>query len=212
MAAEKLTVFEYAHPPSTSDSDTRINEEPDEYSGRPIHSVACFECSEFSPCCQNCFLQKHRGLESHWVHVWKEDFFFRKTDMAQLDSDWAMNLGHGGELCPKFTSTHPPIQLQVADSNGIHRLPVRLCQCCDIAHNEHWHQFTCCHLFPSSISLPRLIFTWDLLDVFNLSHFGSKMTAYDFIETIRQQTNEFFASTIPVCSLSPPDRRNTTYN
>jgi CxC2 like cysteine cluster associated with KDZ transposases len=88
-------------------------------------------------------------------------------------------LGHDGAPCP----VPGPIQkdFTVFDTNGVHSVHVRFCECHGSAGASHHRtQLLRARWLPASIQRPRTAFTFDVLESFHLLTLQGKTSLYDF--------------------------------
>lgn len=161
-------------------------------------TVKCTDCSFSAPACSLCFIDEHVARYTHWANVWNDQIgCYARQDISCLG--YVINLGHGGEPCP-HTIPNSDLFFHIVDINGVHDTKVRFCGCLpqvDRAFQLLQHQ-----LFPATMSRPKMAFTFQLLDFYNILHVEGKISAYDFIGSIRRTTDNVFTHNVTVSNHS----------
>ncbi|KAJ3765938.1 hypothetical protein FB446DRAFT_608957, partial [Lentinula raphanica] len=80
-----------------------------------------------------------------------------------------------------------PHGVTVVDSNGVHATRIRYCFCKGFP--NYITQIMQARLFPGTVSVPRTIFTFRVLDEFQEHHLASKKAAHDYIGALRRLTD-----------------------
>lgn len=83
----------------------------------------------------------------------------------------------------------------VISTNGLHRVAVDFCNC-ELA-QPRYIQLLRMRLFPSTTIDPKTAATFEVLSLFQLLSFMSKVSAYEFYQTLVRYTNNT-VSTAPV--------------
>jgi hypothetical protein len=82
------------------------------------------------------------------------------------------------------------------DRNGIHSSKVRFCSCRGAV--ERPLQLVQAGLFPASVTQPQTAFTFAALQHFQMLNLQAKVTAFDYISTLRQITDGVRTHKVPV--------------
>lgn len=107
--------------------------------------------------------------------------------------DFVMYLGHDGAPCPASVRL---LEMVIIHTNGIHRRSVQFCDCNSLT--ENFQQLLILRLFPATLKFPATAFTFDLLDVFHQLTLCSKITPYDYFDTLKKLTNLAFPQDVEV--------------
>ncbi|KAJ3774979.1 hypothetical protein FB446DRAFT_638781 [Lentinula raphanica] len=94
--------------------------------------------------------------------------------------------------CPNASGTHG---VTIVDSNGIHATCIHYCFCKGFP--NYPTQLMRARLFPGTITLPRMIFTFCVLDEFQEHHLASKKAAYDYIGALQRLSDGVFTHEVP---------------
>ncbi|KJA17059.1 hypothetical protein HYPSUDRAFT_70954 [Hypholoma sublateritium FD-334 SS-4] len=144
--------------------------------------------------CQACILSRHKFLSYHRIAQWNGSFFDRVT-LKELGLK--IQLGHpAGDECrsPKQVFND---DFTVIHSNGIHSVSLQYCDCQQSLRPTV--QLLRSKLFPSTTIEPRTAATFDVLETFQMLSFTSKITAYDYYNSLHARTDNTGTS-------QPPDR------
>ncbi len=104
-----------------------------------------------------------------------------------------MYLGHHGTPCRVSFGAK---ELVVVHTNGIHRCLVQFCDCHDAA--ASFQQLVLLRLFPATLKFPATAFTFDLLSSFHQLTLCSKITPYDYFDTLKKLTSNAFPQGVEV--------------
>src|SRR5271155_107598 len=138
------------HPCSCGSSDS---------SGTPkIRSCHCNDCMFFDPCCDTCFIERHRSSPLHWAEVWNGQFFERR-DISQLG--YVFTFGHDG-LGGIFPNASPTMKFILVDLTGVHRTRIAFCECIGRLRDRVDLPLEA-QISPATLTLPRMGFTFNLL-------------------------------------------------
>ncbi|KIY45119.1 hypothetical protein FISHEDRAFT_50080, partial [Fistulina hepatica ATCC 64428] len=135
-----------------------------------------------------CWVSTHAHNPWHWASMWQQDQrFFRHMDISRIVPEYAHCLGHHGERCP-----HPsrPVQTIVVHTNGIHGSCLAYCECGDSP--KRCDQLLRSRLFPGTPDDPKMVFTFNVLSKFSVHELQSKVSAYSYIEGLRDLTDSSF--------------------
>lgn len=147
-----------------------------------------------APLCDECFLRNHAVLPFHFAEKWNGRYFVRSSQTKLLGR--VLHLGHGGMACPNVAEGTMPLMLDVVDLNGVRACMVQYCRCGDAGNK--WEQLLQIDLFPATVKMTATAFSFSLLKHFDLLSSISKITAMDFVTTIRRTTNNAFPEDVPV--------------
>jgi hypothetical protein len=115
-----------------------------------------------------------------------------------MDIGFILHLGHGGHPCPANTHIDgPDITMCVVDTLGITHHRVHTCHCQD-ARPVHI-QLLQMKLFPSTMERPQTVFTFSVLDRYQIISLEGKTSASNFYSQLRRLTDSCFPHLLPVC-------------
>lgn len=158
-------------------------------------TTKCMDCAFSIPTCTNCFVDEHVARYTHWAQVWNDAVgCYVRQDISCLGH--VINLGHDGKTCPNASVSNSDIFFHIVDINGVHDTKVCFCNC--LHSLDRSSQLLKHKLFPATMSRPKMAFTFNLLDFFNILHVEGKISAYDFIGSIRRMTDNAFTHTVTV--------------
>lgn len=160
----------------------------------------CLECFDASALCATCIVARHRFQPFHQIQIWTGTHF----DSHSLHSlDYVMYLGHDGKRCP--ASVVKPHKMVIVHTNGIHHCLVQFCDCNN--YTENFQQLMMVRLFPATPKFPATAFTFRLLETFHQLTLCSKITPYDYFDTLKKLTSVAFPQdvdvSIPIMALVP---------
>ncbi len=157
-------------------------------------AVKCMDCSLSAPACSLCFIDDHVARYTHWANVWNDQIgCYVPQDISRLGH--VINLGHGGKPCP-HAIPNSDLFFHIVDLNGVHDTKVRFCGC--LPKLDRASQLLKHRLFPATMSRPKMAFTFQLLEFFNILHLESKINPFDFIGSIRRMTDNVFTDNVTV--------------
>ncbi|KAL4259471.1 CxC2-like cysteine cluster KDZ transposase-associated domain-containing protein [Pleurotus pulmonarius] len=141
----------------------------------------CFDCRLF---CQTCIVNRHQASPFHVVEEWNSQFFER----CSLQSlGLSIQLGHPlGVLCPNPTRTYEK-GFTVITSHGIVVVTLRFCDCGQAASRSV--QLLRARLFPATTIDPHTAATFEVLRLFQLLTFGSKVSGFEFYTSLVRLTD-----------------------
>lgn len=160
-------------------------------------TTRCMDCSFSPPMCPECFLDAHTAEFTHWAEVWNSDIgCFVRCDISCLrPCGYVIDLGHGGQPCPKADYS-ADVLFHIVAPNGVHNTKLRFCSC--LAKVDRAEQLLNHRLFPATMTRPKMAFTFQLLEQFNLLHVEAKISAYDYIGYIRRLSDNAFTHQVTV--------------
>ena len=162
----------------------------------------CLDCHGYPELCQKCLLDSHCLLPNHTIAVWTGDHF-QKTSL--FEAGYTIHMGHSGSPCPNQT-TNTDLQgvrkpnLTVVDIGGVFNHFASYCQCVSKQNIkvEPWAQLFESGLFPASTKRPGTVFTFALLDHFDLDNMECQTSAMCFMSKLARLTNGLFPDEVPV--------------
>lgn len=157
-----------------------------------LRTCYCNDCQFFDACCPECFVNLHRLTPHHWAEVWNGRFLER-MDMSKLGYVHTFGHIHTGGPCTEA----PILDFIIVDVNGVHETKVSFCACIGRRRDRVDHLLEAA-IFPSTLKLPELGFTFNLLKDFHLQTLTSKKSPYDYLRAIRLKTNNAFVDDVPV--------------
>ncbi|KAL4256459.1 CxC2-like cysteine cluster KDZ transposase-associated domain-containing protein, partial [Pleurotus pulmonarius] len=152
----------------------------------PPNQYRCSQCFGDRLFCKTCIVEQHATNPLHQVENWNSMFFERCT-LQSLGL--RLQLGH-----PVDDECTNPVRafgnsFIVITSHGV--IPVTLDFCGCMGHAAHDVQLLRARLFPATSTDPRTAATFEVLRLFQLLSFGSKVSAYEFYQTLSRLTNNF---------------------
>ncbi|TDL13597.1 hypothetical protein BD410DRAFT_735152, partial [Rickenella mellea] len=144
----------------------------------------CVDCLGTSMYCEGCLRERHKALPFHRIQRWTGTFF-EKTSLYSIGL--RVQLGHGGDTC---TKPQPGRALTVIDTSGIHNVHVDYCGCGHSSGSTLYRvQLLRMRWFPATLLQPQTVMTFDALDMFHILTHQSKITFYDFYQTLVRRTD-----------------------
>ncbi|KIL55458.1 hypothetical protein M378DRAFT_90872, partial [Amanita muscaria Koide BX008] len=154
----------------------------------------CNDCFDTSPRCKSCTVEVHRQLPLHRIKKWNGSFF-EPTSLKQLGL--VIQLNHGiNDPCFNPAQAFND-DFVILDSNGIHCVTLRYCNCHRTVPRSS--QLLRSRLFPATVIEPKTAATFRLLEAYQLLSFTSKVSGFEFYQSIARRTDN--TGTHP-----PPDR------
>lgn len=152
----------------------------------------CNDCMFFETCCSECFVNLHRLVPHHWVEVWNGRFMER-CDISKLG--YVHTFGH--DLTGGPCKAAPIFNFILVDINGVHETKVSFCACIGRRRERVDHLLEAA-IFPSTVRLPELGFTFGVLKDFHVQTLTSKKSPYDYMRALRIKTNSAFLNSVRV--------------
>ncbi|KAK1215224.1 hypothetical protein PQX77_022175 [Marasmius sp. AFHP31] len=159
-----------------------------------VRNVRCRECDSFPALCAECWVDAHKHNSLHWAHVWNESGYFVKHDISTLSEGRSIPLGHNGETCPRPGKSQ---LFTIVDVNGVHATRVSFCGCKESEGCDKWTKLLTSDLFPSTVLEPQSAFTFRALHQYNILSLQAKITAYDYMKSVRRMTDNVFTGNVP---------------
>lgn len=156
----------------------------------------CKDCFSLSLHCKSCIISAHKHLPFHWVQEWSGTYF-HCTSLSNLVL--VLLLRHHVEPCPNHPTTSVPCKMIVIHTNGVHECRLEFCHCIDALAEPL--QLMCLRLFPVTMERPGTLFTFSVLDDFQMLSLTSKIPAYDYWNVLVNFTDHVFPKNIQVCIL-----------
>jgi hypothetical protein len=157
---------------------------------RKYRCLECFNC--LNVICSNCIVARHHQQPFHRIQKWTGTHF----EVASLHNlGLVLYLGHNGSSCPASCNL---INITVVHLNGLHTRAIQYCDCNDLIPN--YQQLILARLFPATIKMPRTVFTFQLLETFHQLSLSSKITPYDYFNSLTKLTNYAFPQEVEVLS------------
>ncbi|TFK61735.1 hypothetical protein BDN72DRAFT_777906, partial [Pluteus cervinus] len=152
----------------------------------------CTECLDDRVQCQTCVVDTHRSHPFHWVEEWNGSYFER---VNLKDLGLQIHLGHPfGAACIAPAKIRKD-EFIVLHTNGIHSVTMVFCACGSADHD--YAQLLASRLFPATTGSPRTAATFQLLRRYQMLSFMSKISVFEFYQSLVRLTNNFGIS-VPV--------------
>ena len=87
--------------------------------------------------------------------------------------------------------------LTVVDTTGIHQIQARYCRCSQSSCVTEYLQLLEVGLYPASINQPRTVFTFRVLDDYDLLNLEAKTTPQQYLFKLQRLTTDFFPDVLP---------------
>ncbi|KAG2053401.1 hypothetical protein BDR06DRAFT_982847 [Suillus hirtellus] len=134
--------------------------------------------------CNQCVLHSHMSNPLHRIDIppyqmWSNSYF-QCTSLKQIGL--RMQLGHNpGEIC---YNPHPSTgdDFVVINIHGIHEIVLNFCGCA--SSQVHYKQLLHACWYPATTSEPHTAATFSLLEHFHLLLFESKVSTYEFYQSL----------------------------
>ena len=125
---------------------------------------------------------------------------YAPDDWADLDSDDNMEGDDDGLLNNHNGDKQAESNIVVITSTGILSRKIRWCWCASTLDQCYWHidLLLRAWLFPASFKVPETVFTFEILDHFCVDALECKTAALNFMNKLKQITNEAFPHLVPV--------------
>jgi len=162
-----------------------------------LRTTRCYDCNH-PPTCSECYIHVHKSSPTHWAEVWNPQLgFFVRHDISMLrPNGYSISLGHSGLPCPSASIDEAGVNFHLIDTNGIHQTRIQFCHC--RGDPDRAEQLMRARYFPATPLRPTTAFTWQVLHLFHLQQLEAKISAYDFVGSLRRMTNNSFAQDTPV--------------
>ncbi|TDL13861.1 hypothetical protein BD410DRAFT_734767, partial [Rickenella mellea] len=158
----------------------------------------CRECFDGGLTCSGCCVKSHTQNPLHVIEKWNGTFFEKITLKSM---GLRVQLGHSG-LSPCLSARAAPKDFTVIHTNGIHNVAVNFCGCSRSATSagNAYQQLLRRRWFPATHLQPQTCCTLECLHLFHLLTLQSKISGYDFYQSLASLTDN-------VGTCPPPDRR-----
>lgn len=121
------------------------------------------------------------------------------SDDIEVDEEWMefekAGLSTSSLRYPRGRDPHGNMWLTVVDTSGVHHLPVHYCDC-DSSAKTHI-QLLRMGLYPVSYDRPQTVFTFRVLDDFELENLETKCSAQSYFAKLKRLTSDAFPHTVP---------------
>ncbi|KAG2029313.1 hypothetical protein BDR03DRAFT_881158, partial [Suillus americanus] len=132
--------------------------------------------------CQSCTVDRHHEHPLHRIKHWKDSFFH---DVTLKSLRLRIQLGHPTqERCYNPAACQDFIVLHV---NGIHEVSLDFCRC-ETAQSPTT-QLLRIRWFPATVLEPKTAATFKLLRHFHILSFESKVSAFEYWQTLKRRTH-----------------------
>lgn len=165
----------------------------------------CKDCHGREMRCATCVVDRHGKLYLHRIqvsdfvcfhvcfHVCFADLFqkwngvyFERTSLKKLGL--RIQLGHPpGEKC-LHPLTCADDDFCVVDVNGVHDVGIDFCAC-GRSTQQHTVQLLRARLYPATVTAPKTAATYACLEAFELMSYESKITAFEYYQTLMRLTD-----------------------
>ncbi|KIL54938.1 hypothetical protein M378DRAFT_46403, partial [Amanita muscaria Koide BX008] len=153
----------------------------------------CHDCFNASSCCGSCTIKAHGQLPTHRIKKWN-GCFFEPASLKQLGL--VVQLNHVlNEPCLNPSQAFND-DFVILDLDGIHSVALRYCNCHRTVPRPT--QLLRSRLFPATVIEPKTAATFRLLEAYQLLSFTSKVSGFEFYQSIARRTDN--TGTCP-----PPD-------
>ena len=188
----------------------------------------CQDCFGTNLWCDSCCVSTHANVPFHRVQVWNGQFFeqldlllhhltldllhypdncsssphlkesrtISNLDLSDHGSDSSYNHetqeGSDRKACFRLQSN-----LTIVSSTGIFKRSVRWCNCARSS-DQYVQLLLHAKLFLASFKMLQTVFTFEVLDHFQIGALECTMAAMNFMSKIQRITNEAFPSHVPV--------------
>ncbi|KAF8121845.1 hypothetical protein K438DRAFT_1653350 [Mycena galopus ATCC 62051] len=141
--------------------------------------------------CQECVVDRHAVLPTHWIQEWNGRFFERK-DLKSLGL--VIQLGHPpGYACPTAVKSHKGFV--VIDVTGVHNVDVNFCNCDGRVERRQQLMRVC--WWPATARDPQTCATFAVVRLFQTLNCLGKVSAHDFLRSLELLTNNDGLSPLP---------------
>ncbi|KAF9496309.1 hypothetical protein BDN71DRAFT_1505821 [Pleurotus eryngii] len=155
----------------------------------------CPQCSDIRLFCQTCIVERHKASPFHVVEIWNFQFF---AHCSLQSLGLSIQLGHPlGVSCLNPTRAYEK-GFTVITSHGIVTTTLRFCDCAEAVSRPA--QLLRARLFPAMTINPHTAATFEVLHLFQLLTFGSKVLGFEFYTALVRLTDNL--------GESQPDRYN----
>ncbi len=170
----------------------------------------CLDCLGRLEVCTQCLLHLHRRLPNHRVEEWVSEKQGHFIKSSLINAGYVLDIGHSGQCCSSTNLDSDDFSkgkgnqhnenvkdqnLVVVDIGGIFQHKVLYCP---ENKKEHWEQLFEMGLFPASTTRPHTVFTFGVLDYFNLDVLECKTSAMSFMSKLSRLSNALFPHEVQV--------------
>ncbi|KAH7919139.1 hypothetical protein BV22DRAFT_1134058 [Leucogyrophana mollusca] len=152
--------------------------------GSETSRYRCEDCFGEDVLCATCTVKRHATTPLHRLKEWTGNFFER---VSLKSLGLRIQLGHSvGSICARPERAFGDAFV-VVDIQGVHDVGLDFCGC-ETA-KTRTKQLLRAHLFPSTSVDPKSAATFRVLEQFHLLSFESKVSAYEFYESLARRTD-----------------------
>ncbi|KAJ3508321.1 hypothetical protein NMY22_g16650 [Coprinellus aureogranulatus] len=145
----------------------------------------CLSCCNTSLLCRECMRAEHVHLPLHRIEKWN-GVHFERSSLKALGV--RIQLGHPpGERCYAPARAFND-DFVVIDCDMVHSVAVDYCTCGHTAKPE-FEQLLERRFYPATIERPKTAATFRALELFEMLHYESKITPYEFYKTVSRLTD-----------------------
>jgi hypothetical protein len=164
-------------------------DEPGEY--------RCLECFPGNLLCSVCIIQCHEHVPLHRIEQWANSSF-EKTSLFHLQLPvYISHHSHHGAQCPHSTT---PADVVVVHTNRIHHINTHFCP---LEVLDKAMVLFEAKLFPASLRNLRMVFTFDMLQTYQMMNFESCTSMWDYFDLLVRLTDNVVLSAVLVSSCFP---------
>ncbi|KAF9491277.1 hypothetical protein BDN71DRAFT_1592386 [Pleurotus eryngii] len=147
-------------------------------------SYRCRQCFDKHLYCEECMVNQHQALPFHELEKWNSHFF----ECCSLQSlGLCLQLGHPiDRRCVRPMPSFGDV-FTVITSHSLIPVSVDYCGCTTATSRDL--QLLRYGLFPATTTDPRMAATFEVLRLFQILTFGSKVSGYEFYQALMRLTN-----------------------
>ncbi|KAJ3530921.1 hypothetical protein NMY22_g8368 [Coprinellus aureogranulatus] len=145
----------------------------------------CLCCDNMGMMCRDCMREAHACHPFHRIQMWNGRYFER---VSLKSTGLRIQLGHPpGESC-LLPSKASKDDFVVIDCDSIHEIALDYCGCGQTAKGQV-EQLLERRLYPATIANPKTAATFRCLEMFELLQYESKLTPFEFFNTVSRLTD-----------------------
>ncbi|KAF7977625.1 hypothetical protein HWV62_3024 [Athelia sp. TMB] len=155
-------------------------------------NIRCKDCHGGQIVCQTCVVKIHQVHPLHRIEIWN-DMYFERTTLKRMGL--TIQLGHSvGHRCvnPKPA---PGDSFIILDTLGIHDVALAFCACSTARSDTI--QLLRAGLYPATTQAPETAATITALEHFHLMTFESKISVFEYHNTLARMTDNTGAEDVP---------------
>ncbi|KAG1799950.1 uncharacterized protein BJ212DRAFT_1488204 [Suillus subaureus] len=144
----------------------------------------CQDCFSLKLACRSCTIGLHHNSPLHRIKEWRGRFFH---PVSLKSMGLRIQLGHPpGITCRRPTPAFGD-NFVIINVHGVHPTGLDFCGCEQEV--SHFKQLLHACLFPSTVTDPRMVATFAVLEFFHILSFKSKVSAYEFYHSLAWWTD-----------------------